>query len=360
MFSKTLHSANTNSNDTTALPTVVDGGTPPRNRKLIMQQVQNDYNNTKSNIDEELQKSNEGNVNNMSKFNNSQDSISSLAERLDNKLHLTTAGEEQQNTELQVKQQQQQNNQNILLNDDALSNGCNSKGEMNCTGNGGNGVKTDINHQLNANSCKKERLLKNGFVSSCNDSESINVNEAITPNTHTPVSDSNPPAQIVNPSPAPPVQQTPTKKEKLGGFLPNGCIFPRFTKNNKYKDKDKDKEKEKDTKTKDKEKNVLLSALKKSKDKKLAGAAAANNDENNTSSNTNTAVANNCFNQSQQTSCNKQQKNCLPQLECGVQKLDFNNHHPPHNSENSSTNTTKNNASNKNNTSNKNSGVGVH
>ncbi|XP_054086293.1 uncharacterized protein LOC105213027 isoform X2 [Zeugodacus cucurbitae] len=53
-----------------------------------------------------------------------------------------------------------------------------------------------------------------------------------------------------------------TKKDKLVGFLPNGCIFPRF-KNYKNKEKDKDKE----TKTKDK---TLLNALKKSKDKKTA------------------------------------------------------------------------------------------
>ncbi|XP_039967306.1 uncharacterized protein LOC120779154 isoform X1 [Bactrocera tryoni] len=53
-----------------------------------------------------------------------------------------------------------------------------------------------------------------------------------------------------------------TKKDKLVGFLPNGCIFPRF-KNYKNKEKDKDKE----SKSKDK---TLLNALKKSKDKKVA------------------------------------------------------------------------------------------
>ncbi|XP_014093189.2 uncharacterized protein [Bactrocera oleae] len=53
-----------------------------------------------------------------------------------------------------------------------------------------------------------------------------------------------------------------TKKDKLVGFLPNGCIFPRFK---NYKNKDKDKE----TKSKDKDK-TLLNALKKSKDKKVA------------------------------------------------------------------------------------------
>lgn len=54
----------------------------------------------------------------------------------------------------------------------------------------------------------------------------------------------------------------PAKKEKLGGFLPNGCIFPRF-KNNKHKDKDKDNSK---STSKDREKN-LLHVLKKNKDK---------------------------------------------------------------------------------------------
>lgn len=54
-----------------------------------------------------------------------------------------------------------------------------------------------------------------------------------------------------------------TKKDKLVGFLPNGCIFPRF-KNYKNKEKDKDKE----TKSKDKDK-TLLNALKKNKDKKI-------------------------------------------------------------------------------------------
>ncbi|TMW51911.1 hypothetical protein DOY81_003002 [Sarcophaga bullata] len=368
MFPKSLHNAGANGNETTALPTVVDGGTPPRSRKLVVQQVQNDYNNTTSNIDEELEKSKEGNVYNMSKGLNNQVSLSLLAERLDNKLVLTSSGEEQHKNELQMKQHQQQHNQNILLNDDALSNG--SLLEISGSGSG----KNDINNQLNALNCKKEqRSLKNGFATSCNEAEVvINVNDATTPVSDTP----NTPAQIVNPVPAtPPVQQTPTKKEKLGGFLPNGCIFPRFTKNNKYKDKDKDKEK--DSKPKDKEKNALLSALKKAKDKKSsASAAAVNNDENNTSSNTNTntAVVNNCFNQTQQTSFNKQQKNCLPQLECGVQKLDLKNHHhhhhhhhPPHNSENTTTNTTtatntttKNNAANKTNSSSKNSGVGVH
>ena len=375
MFPKSLQNAGANSNETTALPTVVDGGTPPRSRKLVVQQVQNDYNNTTSNIDEELEKTKDGNVFNMAKGSiNSQVSLTLLAERLDNKLVLTSSREEQQKNELQMKhQQQQQHNQNILLNDDALSNGS----LLEISGSGS--VKNDINNQMNALNCKKEqRSLKNGFATNCNDAEVvINVNDVTTPVSDPP----NTPAQIVNPTPAtPPVQQTPTKKEKLGGFLPNGCIFPRFTKNNKYKDKDK----EKDSKPKDKEKNALLSALKKSKDKKSsANAAAVNNDENNTSSNTNTAVVNNCFNQTQQTSFNKQQKNCLPQLECGVQKLDLKNHHhhhhhhhhTPHNSENSTTTTTtntnttttiatnntkNNNAANKTNSSSKNSGVGVH
>lgn len=92
----------------------------------------------------------------------------------------------------------------------------------------------------------------------------------------------------------------PTKKEKLGGFLPNGCIFPRF-KNNKHKDKDK----EKDSKGKDKEK-TLLNALKKNKDKKVAPLEQHLDKSCNDSADT------------------QYKKNCLNNLESDVQKLDLN------------------------------------
>lgn len=61
-----------------------------------------------------------------------------------------------------------------------------------------------------------------------------------------------------------------TKREKLSGFLTNGCMFPRFKNSkNKNKDKDSEKEKDKETKPKEKEKCLLLNALKpKSKEKK--------------------------------------------------------------------------------------------
>ncbi|XP_017005516.3 uncharacterized protein [Drosophila takahashii] len=104
-----------------------------------------------------------------------------------------------------------------------------------------------------------------------------------------------PAAPVATPTPPP---AAPTKKEKLGGFLPNGCIFPRF-KNNKHKDKEgKSKEK------------TLLNALKKSKEKKVAPseqpsektAAAAASDNGTT----------------------QYEKNCINNLECEVQKLDLN------------------------------------
>ncbi|XP_055844954.1 uncharacterized protein LOC129911251 [Episyrphus balteatus] len=80
----------------------------------------------------------------------------------------------------------------------------------------------------------------------------------------------------------------PPKKEKLGGFLPNGCILARF-KNNKHKDKDKDNSK---STSKDREKN-LLHVLKKSKDKQ------------------------------EDTTKTQYEKNCI-NLESEVEKLDLN------------------------------------
>lgn len=102
-----------------------------------------------------------------------------------------------------------------------------------------------------------------------------------------------PPATTTTPTPAAPV-----KKEKLGGFLPNGCIFPRF-KNNKHKDKDSSNHKE----SKSKEK-TLLNALKKSKEKKVAPSDAQTTSDNGTT---------------------QYEKNCINNLECEVQKLDLNN-----------------------------------
>ncbi|EDW69601.2 uncharacterized protein Dvir_GJ12036 [Drosophila virilis] len=106
-----------------------------------------------------------------------------------------------------------------------------------------------------------------------------------------------PPAAAATPAPAAPV-----KKEKLGGFLPNGCIFPRF-KNNKHKDKDGN---HKESKSKEK---TLLNALKKSKEKKVAPSEQTPSDK--------TAI-------SADNGTSQYEKNCINNLECEVQKLDLN------------------------------------
>lgn len=114
---------------------------------------------------------------------------------------------------------------------------------------------------------------------------------------HPPAATTPPPAHLpaTTTTPTPPA---PVKKEKLGGFLPNGCIFPRF-KNNKHKDKDGSNHKE----SKSKEK-TLLNALKKSKEKKVAPSDAQTTSDNGTT---------------------QYEKNCINNLECEVQKLDLNN-----------------------------------
>ncbi|XP_037825452.1 putative uncharacterized protein DDB_G0292292 [Lucilia sericata] len=344
----------------------VDGssGTPPRSRKII-HEVQND--NNASNIDVEMQETD------MTKTSNSQLSLALLAEHLDNKMSLAGGGGGGEHAE---QTQQQQNNQNSITND-ALSNGNNSKESL-IQDRGNN--KIDLNNQMNNINSNKDlktqtATLTNGSATNCNDIEvtkTIIATSTPTNNTSTiPAQNPNtcitPPTTTTTPPAQTQQQQVPTKKEKLGGFLPNGCIFPRFTKNNKHKDKDKEKE----TKTKDKEKNVLLSALKKSKDKKsnAAAATAANQDDKNTSSNSNntTAASTNCnpTNNKQQ----QQQKNCLQQLESGVQKLDLNNHHlhqhqthqnmADNNVNNTSATTNKTNATTTTTTSSS-SGVGVH
>ncbi|XP_030385451.1 ras guanine nucleotide exchange factor R [Scaptodrosophila lebanonensis] len=111
------------------------------------------------------------------------------------------------------------------------------------------------------------------------------------------------PTPVATPTPAP-TPPAPTKKEKLGGFLPNGCIFPRF-KNNKHKDKDSN---HKESKSKEK---TLLNALKKSKEKKVAPAEQPAGDKA-----SNVSVSDNTTTQ--------YEKNCINNLECEVQKLDLN------------------------------------
>ncbi|EDX09841.1 GD12927 [Drosophila simulans] len=109
------------------------------------------------------------------------------------------------------------------------------------------------------------------------------------------------PAPVVAPVvTATPPPAAPAKKEKLGGFLPNGCIFPRF-KNNKHKDKDSS---HKEGKSKEK---TLLNALKKSKEKKVAPSEQP----------TEKAAASD-------NGTTQYEKNCINNLECEVQKLDLN------------------------------------
>lgn len=125
----------------------------------------------------------------------------------------------------------------------------------------------------------------------------INVTTAPTPNAAAvqPTATPTPTPPAATPPPAAPV-----KKEKLGGFLPNGCIFPRF-KNNKHKDKDGN---HKESKSKEK---TLLNALKKSKEKKVAPSEQAPSDKTATDNGT-----------------TQYEKNCINNLECEVQKLDLN------------------------------------
>ncbi|KAH8235009.1 hypothetical protein KR032_007569 [Drosophila birchii] len=117
-------------------------------------------------------------------------------------------------------------------------------------------------------------------------------------------------APVATPTPTPPppavaAAAAPVKKEKLGGFLPNGCIFPRF-KNNKHKDKDST---HKEGKSKEK---TLLNALKKSsKDKKVAPSEQPPVEKA-------AAVSDNG------TAATQYEKNCINNLECEVQKLDLN------------------------------------
>ncbi|KAL7732276.1 hypothetical protein ACLKA6_018508 [Drosophila palustris] len=113
-----------------------------------------------------------------------------------------------------------------------------------------------------------------------------------------------PPAATATPTPtATATVAQPAKKEKLGGFLPNGCIFPRF-KNNKHKDKDSSNHKE----SKSKEKTLLNALKSKSKEKKVAPSEQTPSDAHKSDVNVTTQY----------------EKNCINNLECEVQKLDLN------------------------------------
>lgn len=258
--------------------------TQPRNRKNIPE-VQKDIS---SNIDLESDMETK-------KINNGQISLSLLAEQLNSKISVSDS---ETGEECSARTQSNTNNQN----NDALNNEQNSKDSLETEKSGRRDYQADAN-------CKKDFQKEqhtNGFILNSRNKEVLNSPKFLDAATSNPAQT---PATTASP-----LCTAPTKKEKLGGFLPNGCIFPRFTKNNKHKDKDKDKE----PKSKDKEKNPILSALKKSKDKK-SNSTAANSDEKFTSSSRKLTAAN-CSNPN-----SKLQKNCLQTLECG--KLDLNNHH---------------------------------
>uniref|UniRef100_A0A1A9W4S0 PIH1 N-terminal domain-containing protein n=1 Tax=Glossina brevipalpis TaxID=37001 RepID=A0A1A9W4S0_9MUSC len=159
-------------------------------------------------------------------------------------------------------------------------------------------LKANATYGVSGNSTTTSTQSTTNTTVNCNDSP---INSTINTMSHTlPVSSS---------SPAPS-----TKKDKLGGFLPNGCIFPRF-KNNKHKDKDK----EKDAKSKDKEKNALLNALKSNrKDKK---SNVINQEEKQAQSQVDQLEQHAITHHSGNNTFNK---SCLNQLECEVQKLDLN------------------------------------
>ncbi|XP_075161875.1 uncharacterized protein LOC142234598 [Haematobia irritans] len=395
-------------------------GTPPRSRKMLMQQ--------------ETQM-NEENISNMVHSGDLETtnhiSLAMLAEKLDNKLALGGAGNDSTATENHREDMQ-------ILNNDVLCNGNDLKDSIDSISDdsGNNLQRNELNNQLNANNCGNANsktildgktingtgnqisspLLSNGTTNSGiasnanntdnnstttttlaptvtanisgNSTAGSNAKNPITSTTNITTATSNAVTVQTPANPTPP----PTKKEKLGGFLPNGCIFPRFTKNNKHKDKDKE------SKPKDKEKNALLSALKKSKDKKSSQASSQalavnlNQDDgkqqqqqqqkelnkttntsipttttttSSASSTSTTITANNSSttNNHHQYSLTSSKKNCLQQLESEVQKLDLNrvegnNTSSTKNSSSPSSSATTSNTTT-NHTNNK-SGVGVH
>ncbi|XP_061395685.1 phosphatidylinositol 3-kinase 2 [Musca vetustissima] len=388
--------------------------TPPRSRKFLMQQElqrnEENYDATLNDVD-------------VTKPIN----LAQLAEHLDNKIAATgVTGDSQLITAENHRDENNTSHDMLMV---TASNG-NTLKDATDSNSGAAGVtqKNELNNQLNANNLdSKTQIISNGAVNgiggggsatnanttettapnSNTATESVNctsITNNIAKNSHnsttpptttttpsTNTTTNNPAAQsttttttAAQPAVANPVPPPTTKKEKLGGFLPNGCIFPRFTKNNKHKDKDKE------GKTKDKEKNVLLSALKKSKDKKSQAAAAAaaaaasaaanHQDEKqqkeliNTSATSPTTVttANNTMAPSSggggatsqhpdSTNNHLNKNNCLQQLECEVQKLDLNHHIDKNASSSSSSSaaTTTTPAPTSNNSHN-NTGVGVH
>ncbi|XP_017085218.1 uncharacterized protein LOC108117354 [Drosophila eugracilis] len=165
-------------------------------------------------------------------------------------------------------------------------------------GNSSNGSATVLDNQMMAVEAEPEVKVAPTAVTNGSSTPASSNSNATATATSTP---SPTPAPIVAPvvTPTPP-PAAPAKKEKLGGFLPNGCIFPRF-KNNKHKDKDSS---HKEGKSKEK---TLLNALKKSKEKKVAPSEQPT--EKATASDNGTT---------------QYEKNCINNLECEVQKLDLN------------------------------------
>lgn len=339
-------------------------GTPPRTRKMLQEDVTNEdgINNTSNNDGNEM----------TMMMNTATMSLEQLAEQLDNKMSM-----QQEEGRGQVVAGEQRDDERLT--NKTMSNGNDCKDSLD----GNRQQQQEVINQLNANITTTKDLhnnkpgLTNGAMVNinCNITITNTVPEGaalelktttmpVLPTTvntqqnHTTTnSPATTPAAAATPTP-------PTKKEKLGGFLPNGCIFPRFTKNNKHKDKDKE------GKTKDKEKNVLLSALKKSKDKKSNNAAAAaaaaaasnaiaNQDDKLQQLEQNVNITTTTSSSSSTTTTNtaKQQKNCLQQLECGVQKLDLNHIDKTTTPAN---NTSTNNSTNTTNSSSNSTGVGVH
>lgn len=194
----------------------------------------------------------------------------------------------------------QQQEQQVGSNEGTPGDSCSDQTDAGVVVNGNNGSPSASENLSTPEQATHEPESKSVNTTTSNGiSAPLNTTTAPTPNaaavqpTATPTP--TPPVATATPTPAAPV-----KKEKLGGFLPNGCIFPRF-KNNKHKDKDGN---HKESKSKEK---TLLNALKKSKEKKVAPSEQTPGDKTATDNGT-----------------TQYEKNCINNLECEVQKLDLN------------------------------------
>ncbi|XP_067647080.1 uncharacterized protein [Eurosta solidaginis] len=166
-------------------------------------------------------------------------------------------------------------------------------------------AKTSSNSQITTVDNIKINKEVEPNINTLSSFHNVVASPSITSSTLTPFNPTTITTQAANTAPVP----TSTKKDKLVGFLPNGCIFPRF-KNNKNKEKDKEKE----GKAKDKER-TLLYALKKSKDKKVV--PIENSEKVGTEAEAKISYERNCIN-----------------LESEVQKLDLNKAEAPTSGEN--------------------------